>query len=428
MPAATMPQASEPGRDDAGGSIPTAMRTSGGAAATRGVLDRGTRPQRVRPVLDDLAVDLLAPQPRARVTGHDFVEERRRQERRIGLRRCARHGRARIGDQPLDEWDRPRRRGDELARPAADPQAELQHVERRFRMAPFGEFVAPRGIELRAAQRFRILGREGLCHRAVRPFQPAPRRNPGGPLRARRNLQDSGDAFDHHLADIVLALADQRDMAVAALGIGRRAMRRGVDPLGAEPCLAGAAPAQHQPGGPRLAIGSPAVVGGLRRVLVRMRQRREVTARPQRLHERPLARPCLLQSGFAQKAVCVAQVRDGIHRCLGACRHRPIRYPGADRCAGGPAHAGSASVSPACARSVPHRREGAAASQVICARLPRRRVRARPAARCVRSSCNSGGALPPPKGGGLGWGSHVRAIVDPHPPAFGGRPPPFRGR
>ena len=31
-------------------------------------------------------------------------------------------------------------------------------------MAPFGEFVAPRGIELRATQRFRIFGRKGLRH------------------------------------------------------------------------------------------------------------------------------------------------------------------------------------------------------------------------------------------------------------------------
>ena len=199
--------------------------------------------------------------------GQDFVEERRRQERRVGLRRCARHGSARVGEQPLDQRNRPRRGGDELARPAADPQAELQHVERRLRMAPFGEFVAPRGIELRAAQRFRILGRERLRHRAVRPFEAPARRDPVGPLRARGNPQDSGDAFDHHLAGVVLALADQRDMAVAALGIGRSAVGCGAHPLGAEPCFAGAAPAQHQPGGPRLAIGSPAVVGGLRRLL-----------------------------------------------------------------------------------------------------------------------------------------------------------------
>ena len=227
-------------------------------------------------------------------------------------------------------------------------------------MAPFGEFVAPRGIELRAAQRFRILGRERLRHRAVRPFEAPARRDPRRSLGARRNPQDSGDAFDHHLAGIVLALADQCDMAVAALRIGRRAVRCGAHPLGAEPCLAGAAPAQHQPGGPWGAI-----VGGLRRLLVRMRQRREVTARPQHLRQRRLLRQRVHQSGCRQTRVCAAQTRDGIHRCLGACRHRQVRCRGEDRCAGGRAHAGSASMSPACVRSAPRRLPGAAASPAL---------------------------------------------------------------
>ena len=104
--------------------------------------------------------------------------------RGVGLRAGARHRRARIGDQPLQQRDRPRRGGDELARPRAQPQAELQHVEGGFGIAPLGQFVAPGGVELRPAQAFGIVGREGFRHRAVRPFQPAARRATAAARRA----------------------------------------------------------------------------------------------------------------------------------------------------------------------------------------------------------------------------------------------------
>ena len=79
--------------------------------------------------------------------------------------------RRRIGDQPLEQRDRPRRGGDHLPRPLAKAQPELQHVEGCFGMTPLGEFVAPGGGELRPAQAFRIFGRERLRDRAVRPFE-----------------------------------------------------------------------------------------------------------------------------------------------------------------------------------------------------------------------------------------------------------------
>ncbi len=177
--------------------------------------------------------------------------------RGVGLRRRARHRAARVGDQALDQRDRPRRGGDELARPRAEPQAELQHVEGRFRVPPLGELVAPGGVELRPAQLFRVFGRERLRHRAVRPFQPPPRRDPDRPLGARRHPQQPRRALDHHLAHVVLAFADERDVPMPARRHKAACRARRAHPFGAEPRLAGAAPAQHQPGGP-----GAAVVGG----------------------------------------------------------------------------------------------------------------------------------------------------------------------
>ena len=174
--------------------------------------------------------------------------------RRIGLRRRARHRGARVGDQPPDQRGRPRRRGDELARARAQPQAELQHVERVLRIAPFGELVAPGGIELRPAQALRVLGGKRLRDRAILPFEPPPRGRPHRPLPPRAEPHQAGLALDHHLAHVMLALADQRDAPMRRIGVRRDPQRQRAHKLGAEPRLAGAAPAERKPCGPRRAI------------------------------------------------------------------------------------------------------------------------------------------------------------------------------
>ncbi len=80
--------------------------------------------------------------------------------RGVGVRGRSRDGRARIGEQPLDQRDRARRGGDKLPRPQTETQPELQHVECRIDMAPLGKLVAPRGIELRAAQLLGVFRRK----------------------------------------------------------------------------------------------------------------------------------------------------------------------------------------------------------------------------------------------------------------------------
>ena len=73
--AATSPQASARLPAEAGGSTATTMRLSGGAASTRQVSIERTRPQRVGPVLDDLAVELLAAEPRAGIALQHMLAE-----------------------------------------------------------------------------------------------------------------------------------------------------------------------------------------------------------------------------------------------------------------------------------------------------------------------------------------------------------------
>ena len=83
--------------------------------------------------------------------------------------------------------------------------------------------------------------------------------------------QNAGGPFDHHLARDMRGLADQRDAERALLGVRRRAGSLRAHPLGAEPRLAGAAAAEHQPRRPR-----NAAVAERGRFLMSMRQRDEV--------------------------------------------------------------------------------------------------------------------------------------------------------
>ena len=303
--------------------------------------------------------------------------------RRIHLRRGARQRGARIGEQPLYQRNRPRRGGDELARARAQPQGELQHVEGRLRLAPLGQLVAPGGIELRPAQAFGVLGRERLRDRPVRPLQEPARRGPDRPLGARRDPQQPRNSLDHHLAHVVLALADQRDAAMPARGVGRRAVRERAHPLGAEPGLAGAAAAEDEPGGPRTAV-----VGGGRRLLMRMREHGEILSDPRPpAQARNLLEHGQAQSGLRRTRQCGAQGRDGTRRCRGACRHRHRNlHPAAGRSAAVPAPAGFASASRACVPPALRPPAGAAVDRAAPAPPPRRRAPSPPAVRCARSA------------------------------------------
>ena len=199
----------------------------------------------------------------------------------------------------------------------AQAQAELQHVEGRVGVAPFGQLVAPGGVELRAPELLGILRREGVGDRAVLPFQPPARRGPLRALGARGDGEQAARPLDHHLAHVVLGLAHQRDVHVPLRGVRRVSGDLRAHPFGAQPRLAGAAPAQHQPGGPGAAV---ARMGA--RDLVRQRQRDEVTreehqvARRQRRQQR--LRPACLRS----TPQCAAQARHGRHRDRRAGRHR----------------------------------------------------------------------------------------------------------
>jgi hypothetical protein len=132
-------------------------------------------------------------------------------------------------------------------------------------LTPLGEFVEPGGRELRPAQALVIFRGEHLRHRAVFPFQTSARRLPFWLLAVAVHREQSGDALHHHVANVLLGFADQRD---TRLGV---AQRQAAHPFGAGPRFARAAAAEDEPGGP-----GPAVVAELWRLLMMVREEAEV--------------------------------------------------------------------------------------------------------------------------------------------------------
>ena len=228
------------------------MRLSAGAATTR-ALSIASRCRSASAVLDQLAIELLAPEPRAAIHRRDLREERRREVCGVvGRARLGRHDPRRV-DQPADQRDAPRRGGDGLARTRAEPQPELQHVPGLVGVAPFAELVAPRRLELRPAQRVGVLGREGVGERAVSPFEPAQSGLPLRTLARGRHRAQAGRPVDHHVAHVGKSLADQRDAPDRPRRNADNPADQPRDPFGAGPRLAGAAPAEDEPGRPVVA-------------------------------------------------------------------------------------------------------------------------------------------------------------------------------
>ena len=122
------------------------------------------------------------------------------------------------------------------ARAVAEAQRELQHVPGVLRVPPFGELVAPGGVELRAAQAVGILGREHLRDGAVRPNRlHLPRRLELRPLARRVDREQPETPSIMTLRTSRDGLADERDPAAVGEGSGTH-------PFGAGARLARAAP------------------------------------------------------------------------------------------------------------------------------------------------------------------------------------------
>ena len=146
------------------------------------------------------------------------------------------------GGERLDDLGRARRRGDDRLRLVAEPQAQHRLIE-GVGLAPGGELVAPQLHVLLAAQPVRLLGREELAHRAVRPFEPrrsAAKKRGRSSRRQQARMPDS--PLHHDVAHVGDGRADQVDDRVGLHPVAHR--------LGAGARLAGAAAGEDEPDDP----------------------------------------------------------------------------------------------------------------------------------------------------------------------------------
>lgn len=193
--------------------------------------------------LDDDTVQLLSRQTRAAIEARQCPQEGGRQVAGVGAGAGAGQGHAGLGHQGLERPMRLGRGGDDKARVLAQPKPEAQHGQGLGGFRPGAELVGPGGVELRPAQGLRVFRRKGVGDRAVGPDQAPARGFPAGAIRRSAHGLEARRPLDHHLAHVVQGGTDQ---GLARIGQGVPG-----DPARPGEGLARAAPAQHQPGGPR---------------------------------------------------------------------------------------------------------------------------------------------------------------------------------
>ncbi|MNS83893.1 hypothetical protein D3C72_1176990 [compost metagenome] len=172
-----------------------------------------------------------------------MAQKSRRQVARIGRRRQPRLDHPRLGQQPPQRRDRPRRRGDRQLGIIPQPQPEPQVRQRRLRVSPRTELVGPGPMKLRPPQTVRVLRRKGVGRRTARPDQPSPPRLPARPVVPGRLRLQTRRSLDHDLAHVVQRRPDQGEDPVLL-------PRQLVQPEAPGEGLARPAPAQQHPGAP----------------------------------------------------------------------------------------------------------------------------------------------------------------------------------
>ena len=134
-----------------------------------GGLKHGALPERVRAVLDQLAVEFLPAEQGPPVAADHGVEKACRQVLAVGVGGHARDDGQPVRQQPTNEFRRPRRGSCHLTGPIAEAQGELQHVPGRLGVRPFADFIAPGGGKLRAAEAFGVGCRQDQRLGPIRP-------------------------------------------------------------------------------------------------------------------------------------------------------------------------------------------------------------------------------------------------------------------
>ena len=283
--------------------------------ATRQLSMPRARPQRVGALLDDLAVELLAAEPRAGVA-RDHARRGTPAPDCCALARVPARVTA-VAGSAISRLSSAIGRGVVVMTcrgrsPRRSPNCSMSKVASAWRHLASSSHQAAANC---GPRRLSGSSAENAC--ATAPFGHSSRRREGiqtGRSCAPMHREQAGDALDHHLAHVVLGLADERDRPDRRR---RTAARRAPAP----------APIRRRRGSCRRrgrrarARWSSRPGGGALMVVREDVASRASSASSQRSFS--VARTSARQSGLRQARQCVAQVRDGTRRCLGGRgRHR----------------------------------------------------------------------------------------------------------
>ena len=218
-----MPQASARCRAEAGGSTATTMRASGGALADAAALDQRARPQRVGALLDDLAVE----SPAGRAACRHSARPPCRETPAPDCRRWRASPRASppVAGSAISRLISAIGRGVVVITcrgrsPRRSPNCSMSKVASAWRHLASSSAQAAANC---GPRRLSGSSAENTC--ATAPFGHSSRRRDGihaGRSPRAMHGEQAGDALDHHLAHVVLGLADQRDRRACPLGGGKR--------------------------------------------------------------------------------------------------------------------------------------------------------------------------------------------------------------
>ena len=276
-------------------------------------LDRGARPQRVGALLDDLAVEFLAAEPRAGIARDHRVEKRRRQMQRVGdaSPACV----TAVVGSAISRLSSAIGRGVVVMTcrgrsPRRSPNCSMSKVASAWRHLASSSHQAAANC---GPRRLSGSSAENTC--ATAPFGHSSRRRDGiqcgrSPCRCTASRPDTPSTITSRTSCSV--------SPISAIGLHRErfAQCERLHPFGAGARLAGAAPAEQQPGGP--------VTGRLN--LMRMREELPVMQQPGTLPWLSKSQQFRPQSERRQVHQFFAKARGGDRRCFGVARRR-CRHP-----------------------------------------------------------------------------------------------------
>ena len=169
------------------------------------------RPKRALHVLQQLTIQLLAPQPGPLIAALDLGQETVCQIGPVGMGRGMGLNRAFPRQQIFQNINVARCRGHHTLRVVAQTQTKLQHIPSILRLFPLCQLINPSRIKLRPTKRLWLTGRKTLRLGTIRPHQLTLRGLPFRLTVRRTAGKNATVPENHNIPRLVIGFPNQRD-------------------------------------------------------------------------------------------------------------------------------------------------------------------------------------------------------------------------